>query len=172
MKFLSSREIGAENVSICIDSQVVVSQITGASQTKDVLLGKYLAKVKELMAKFETTAIKHVPWEQNVRVNILSKLASIKSPSNNRSVVQGLHIKQHSTLLEHPQTNGQVEAANKVLMQGIKRRLQEAKGAWPEQLHHVLWAYRTTPHSTTGESPFNLTYGAEAMIPVEIGDPT
>ncbi|MCI16634.1 hypothetical protein A2U01_0037778, partial [Trifolium medium] len=33
----------------------------------------------------------------------------------------------------------------------------------------VLWSYRTTPHSTTGETPFRLTYGTEAVIPVETG---
>ncbi|MCI66857.1 gypsy retrotransposon integrase-like protein, partial [Trifolium medium] len=36
----------------------------------------------------------------------------------------------------------------------------------------VLWAYRTTPHSTTGETPFQLVYGTEAVIPVEIGEPS
>ncbi|XP_074378452.1 uncharacterized protein LOC141719990 [Apium graveolens] len=34
----------------------------------------------------------------------------------------------------------------------------------------VLWSYNTTPRSTTGESPFLLTYGYEAMVPVEVGD--
>ncbi|XP_019418521.1 PREDICTED: uncharacterized protein LOC109329297 [Lupinus angustifolius] len=88
-----------------------------------------------------------------------------------KELLSGLHIKQHFTSVERPQANGQVEAANKVLLCGIKRRLQEANGVWSKQLHHVLWAYHTTPHSTTGESPFNLTYGFEAMIPVEIGEP-
>ena len=36
----------------------------------------------------------------------------------------------------------------------------------------MLWAYRTTPHSTTGETPFRLTYGTEAVIPVEIREPS
>ncbi|MCI68061.1 gag-pol polyprotein, partial [Trifolium medium] len=40
--------------------------------------------------------------------------------------------------------NGQVEAANRVILRGLKRRLDEAKGNWAEELHHVLWAYRTT----------------------------
>ncbi|XP_057740095.1 uncharacterized protein LOC130957241 [Arachis stenosperma] len=68
----------------------------------------------------------------------------------------------------HIPPNGQAEAANKVILAGLKRRLQNAKGAWAEELPQVLWAYRTTPHSTTKESPFRLTYGTEAMIPVEI----
>ena len=41
-----------------------------------------------------------------------------------------------------------------------------------EELPHVLWMYRTTPQWSTGESPFSMTYGAEAVIPLETGFPT
>ena len=44
-----------------------------------------------------------------------------------------------------------------------------AKGAWPEELPTVLWAYRTTSRTPTREMPFNLTYGTEAVILVEVG---
>ena len=37
---------------------------------------------------------------------------------------------------------------------------------------HVLWTYRTTPRKSTGETPFSMTYGAEAVIPLENGFPT
>nr|KYP38411.1 hypothetical protein KK1_040341 [Cajanus cajan] len=47
-----------------------------------------------------------------------------------------------------------------------------AKGAWAEELSEVLWAYRCTPQSTTRETPFRLTYGTDAMIPVEVGEPS
>ncbi|GAV74355.1 hypothetical protein CFOL_v3_17835 [Cephalotus follicularis] len=33
----------------------------------------------------------------------------------------------------------------------------------------MLWAYRTTLETITGESPFSLCFGSEAMIPMEIG---
>ena len=85
-----------------------------------------------------------------------------------RKLVADLNIKHQYTSVEHPQANGQAEAANKVILAGLKQRLQDAKGAWAEELPQVLWAYRTTPHSTTKESPFRLAYGMEAMIPVEI----
>ena len=85
-----------------------------------------------------------------------------------RNLVVDLKIKHQFTSVEHPQANGQAEAANKVILAGLKWRLQDAKGAWAEELPQVLWAYQTTPHSTTKESPFRLAYGTEAMIPVEI----
>ena len=65
------------------------------------------------------------------------------------------------------QGNGQAEAVNKVIVSGLKKRLDNAKGKWVEELPHVLWTYRTTPRRSTGETPFSLTYGAEAVISLE-----
>ena len=56
-----------------------------------------------------------------------------------------------------------------MLLKIIKARLEEVKGAWPEELPNVLWAYKTTARTSTGETPFRLTYGIEAVIPVEVG---
>ena len=41
-----------------------------------------------------------------------------------------------------------------------------------EELPHVLWMNRTTPYKSTGETPFSMTYGAKAVIPLETGFPT
>ena len=57
-------------------------------------------------------------------------------------------------------------------MNGLKKRLDEAKGKWVEELPHVFWTYRTMPRRLTGETPFSMTYGAEAVIPLETGFPT
>ena len=60
--------------------------------------------------------------------------------------------------------------ANKVILRGIKKRLDDKKGAWVDEFGSVLWSYRTTPHSTTGETPFKLSYGVDAMILVKVGE--
>ena len=67
----------------------------------------------------------------------------------------------------YPQGNEQAETVNKVIVSGLKRRLDDAKGKWVEELPHVLWTYRTTPRRSTGETYFSMTYGAEAVIPLE-----
>ena len=41
-----------------------------------------------------------------------------------------------------------------------------------EKLSHVLWTYRTTPRRSIGETFFSMTYGAEAVIPLETNFPT
>ena len=51
----------------------------------------------------------------------------------------------------------------------IKTWLEAAKGISPDELPSVLWAYRTTARTPTGETPFRLAYGADAVIPAEIG---
>ena len=51
----------------------------------------------------------------------------------------------------------------------IKTQLEGAKGVWLEELPSVLWAYRTTARTPTGETPFQLAYGSEAVIPTKVG---
>ncbi|XP_074374359.1 uncharacterized protein LOC141714757 [Apium graveolens] len=60
------------------------------------------------------------------------------------------------------------EAINKIIKSTLKTKLEDYKGDFPEELTEVLWSYNTTPRSTTGKMPFILTYGCEAMVPVEV----
>ena len=50
----------------------------------------------------------------------------------------------------------------------IKTQLKGAKGVWLDELPGVLWAYRTTVRTPTGETPFKVAYGSEAIILVEV----
>ena len=72
----------------------------------------------------------------------------------------------------YPQGNRQAEAVNKVIVNGLKKRLDDAKGRWVEELPHVLWTYRTTPRRSTNGTHFSMTYGAEAVLPLEDNFPT
>jgi ribonuclease HI len=81
-------------------------------------------------------------------------------------------IRNHFSSPAYPQGNGQAESSNKTILNGIKKRLEEAKGRWVEELPTILWTFRTTPRSSTGETPYSLTYGVEAVIPLEVGLPT
>ncbi|RVX12534.1 Retrovirus-related Pol polyprotein from transposon 17.6 [Vitis vinifera] len=81
--------------------------------------------------------------------------------------IQNLYSTPH-----YPQSNRQVEATNKTLITALKKRLEQAKGKWVEELPGILWAYRTTLGHPTGNTPFVLTYGMDAVIPTEIGLPT
>ena len=56
-----------------------------------------------------------------------------------------LGITNKYSTLAYPQGNEQAEAVNKVIVNGLKKRLDDVKGRWVEELPHVLWTYRTTP---------------------------
>ncbi|XP_022040367.1 uncharacterized protein LOC110942913 [Helianthus annuus] len=83
-----------------------------------------------------------------------------------------MHIEQNFASVAHPQANGQVERANRSIVEGIKKRLGKEGVSWADELPHVLWAHRTMPKTSTRETPFSLTYGTEAVIPAEVGIPT
>nr|CAN61771.1 hypothetical protein VITISV_041899 [Vitis vinifera] len=89
-----------------------------------------------------------------------------------RNFCSELNIRNSYSTPRYPQSNEQAEATNKTLITALKKRLEQTKGKWVEELPGVLWAYRTTPGRPTGNTPFALAYGMDAVIPTEIGLPT
>ena len=57
-------------------------------------------------------------------------------------------------------------------MNNLKKRLDKKKGRWAEELPFVLWADRTTAKTATGQTPYALVFGNEAVIPTEVVIPT
>nr|XP_043630232.1 uncharacterized protein LOC122601542 [Erigeron canadensis] len=116
-------------------------------------------------------------WEQVVtRFGIPQVIVSDNGKQFSQGIFpqfcKNLEIQQSFTSVAHPQANGQVEAMNKQLVHGIKTRLGRCQNGWLDELHQVLWASRTTPKTSNGETPFSLVYGSEAMMPAEACVPT
>jgi transposase InsO family protein len=82
------------------------------------------------------------------------------------------HIRVDWAAVAHPQTNGQVERANGMILQGLKPRildrLNKSGRKWLQELPAVLWSLRTTPSRATEFTPFFLVYGAEAILPTDL----
>ncbi|XP_075083567.1 uncharacterized protein LOC142167302 [Nicotiana tabacum] len=91
---------------------------------------------------------------------------------NVTKVLKGLKIKRITYSPYHPSANRQAESTNKVIIQNLKKKLEDAKGKLLDELSGVLWTYRTMTKSSMGETPFSLVYVSEALIPVEVGEPT
>lgn len=68
--------------------------------------------------------------------------------------------------------NRLAEVTNRTILQGLKRRLDDAKTSWIEELRCVLWSYRTTSQKAIDKSPFSLSFGVEAVVPMELGSPS
>ncbi|XP_045810928.1 uncharacterized protein LOC123905369 [Trifolium pratense] len=68
----------------------------------------------------------------------------------------------------YAQANGQVEAANKIIIGLIRKHIAQKPRNWNKTLNQVLWACRNSPKESTNSTPFRLTYGHDVVLPVEI----
>jgi hypothetical protein len=89
-----------------------------------------------------------------------------------KNYCESMGIKLKFALVAHPKTNGQVEKANGLICNGIKKRLlaplEKAKQAWVDELPSILWSLRTTPNAATQDTTIFLVHGAEAVLLVKI----
>ena len=86
--------------------------------------------------------------------------------------IQDLSSKVCFSSVAHPRSNGQAERANAEVLRGLRTktfdRLHKCGRHWIDELSVVLWSIRTTPNRATGQTPFALVYGAEAVLPTEL----
>jgi hypothetical protein len=86
-----------------------------------------------------------------------------------REFVESMKIKLLNSPPYYVQANGQAKASNKVLIKIIKKRIKDIPRRWHEKFSEALWAHRTSRHGAMKVTPFELVYGQEAVLPVEIG---
>jgi hypothetical protein len=75
--------------------------------------------------------------------------------------------------IAYPWSNGQAECASAEVLKGLKMKSFNAKlkacgKKWLDNLQSILWSIRTTTTKPTGETPFFLVYGAEAVLPTDV----
>jgi hypothetical protein len=116
--------------------------------------------------------IKSIVFFFGVPHNIITDNGTNFTSEEFKSYCESMGIKLKFASVAHPKTNGQVEKANGLICNGIKKRLlaplEKAKHAWVDELPSVLWSLRTTPNAATQETLFFLVHGAEAVLLVEI----
>ena len=81
-------------------------------------------------------------------------------------------IKHRKTTPYHPRANGQTEKTNGILCKILTKTISGAGNDWDTKLFAALWAYRTAYKVTTNATPFQLVYGQEAILPIELEIPS
>jgi transposase InsO family protein len=116
--------------------------------------------------------IKSIVFRFGVPHSIITDNGTNFTSKEFKDYCEGLGIKLKFASVAHPKINGQVEKANGLICNGIKKQLlaplEKAKHAWVDELSFVLWSLRSTPNAATQETPFFLVHSAEAVLPVEI----
>ena len=79
-----------------------------------------------------------------------------------------LQIRKLNTTLYHPQANGIVENFNGTLKKMLKCYAKDEPEEWDRHIPFVLFAYRESPHESTGYSPFELLYGRKVRGPQQL----
>ncbi|KAK8921230.1 hypothetical protein KSP39_PZI020105 [Platanthera zijinensis] len=151
-----------------------------SSQRKFIIMAiDYFTKwvEEEPLAKITEENAKQFIWKNivcrfGIPIIIITDNGTQFTGKSFTKLCEELKIELRHTAVSHPQANGQIEVTNRTILKGLKTRLEGAGGQWVDALPNVLWAYHTTERTPTGETQYNLCYGTEAIIPVDIGVPS
>ena len=79
------------------------------------------------------------------------------------------HYRVQQTIISpyHPQANGLVERGHESIVNSLAK-YSEKPGDWVKHLSLALWADRISVRRSTGYSAFELVYGRECLLPVEL----
>uniref|UniRef100_A0A2N9G4R5 RNA-directed DNA polymerase n=1 Tax=Fagus sylvatica TaxID=28930 RepID=A0A2N9G4R5_FAGSY len=89
-----------------------------------------------------------------------------------REVLEHYRVKHRRSTPYYPQGNGQAEATNKMLLRILSKMVFDYGNDWKAHLADVLWAYRSSPKTATGFTPFSLVYGTDTISPTELVVPS
>ena len=149
----------------CIGMDFIELECSKDGNKYALVLQDYLTKWPEVYAvpnrQAETVAkcLLDVVWKHGVPLRIIHDRAAEFLSEVVQEVATLLGVSQLPTSGGHPQTDGLVERFNRTLKQMLSKLVSKGGRDWDQLLGPVLFAYRTTPHASTGMSPFYLMYG-------------
>lgn len=123
--------------------------------------------LKRVDARTTADAMMQIFSQTGIPREILTNQGSNFMSATIRSLCEMLGVEHIRTSPYHPQTNGMLERFHHTLKQ-MFRKCSKSKREWDNILHLLLFAYRCTPHSTTGFTPFELLFGRDARGPLNV----
>eukprot|EP00253_Pinus_taeda_P032804 PITA_32804 len=84
-----------------------------------------------------------------------------------QGVMEQYNIRYQKSTPYHLQANGQVESTNKVIESILTKTANMHRKDWDERLPKAFWAYRNTWRNSTRNSPYELVYGKQVLLPIE-----
>ncbi|KAL6476359.1 hypothetical protein MHYP_G00148580 [Metynnis hypsauchen] len=144
---------GRENVLVMTD---IFTKYTQAVPTKDQRASTVAqALVQNWFHRFGPPARIHSDQGRNFESALIRQLCKLYGVQKSRSTPH------------HPQGNGQCERFNRTLHDLLRTLPVDQKKHWPRHLPQLTFAYNTTPHQTTGRTPYFLMFGCHPRLPVD-----
>nr|XP_016515066.1 PREDICTED: uncharacterized protein LOC107831785 [Nicotiana tabacum] len=185
---------GARRLILHYDSQLVVNQVTGTFQIKEQRLQRYQSEIHKLLPEFDECRLDQITRAQNIEADGLAKLAAATKNINKENVVNLLHsaidhIEVHTLryvsrrssplygkILYAVLASPRKSVATMDLNSSEKERLSFSKSGTSNEYspRHItlLPMAKPNPPINTGEAPYSLVYGTDAVIPIEDGEPS
>jgi transposase InsO family protein len=110
----------------------------------------------------------HIVHSFGVRQTLTMDQGALFMSHQFKEFPESLKIKLSNSSPYYAQPNGQVEASNRTLIRLIKKKIDDYPRRWHEVSSEALWAHRTWKHGATKVKPFELVYGQDAVLPVEV----
>ena len=126
----------------------------------------YVVPLKRVDAVTVAEGLTEVISHTGIPKELLTDQGSVFTGKLTKQVCELLSIKHLKTTAYHPQSNGILERWHGAL-KGMLRKLGGVEREWDCLLKFCLLCYRSTPHTATGFSPFELVHGYPMRGPLE-----
>ena len=72
----------------------------------------------------------------------------------------------------YPIYNKLVDSSNKIMCNVLTKTYEVGRKYWAKKLHVMLWALKSTYNISVGQTPFQLVYSQQEILPIEFQVPS
>jgi len=112
--------------------------------------------------------IDHIILQHGLPSSVLTDRGTNLIAGAMQELCDSLNIEQIKTTAFHPQTDGLVEKFNGTLGNMLSAYSNKNPSVWPTYLQYCVFAYNTSIHASTKETPFYLLYGHDPIEPFDL----
>jgi hypothetical protein len=117
--------------------------------------------------------IQDIIFRLRIPNSIITELGSNFTSSEFFDFCEQRSIQIKYASIAHPRANGQVERANGMILEALRKKVfdknEKLAGKWIKELSYVVWSLRTQPSwALHGNTPFFMVYGSEAVLSADL----
>ena len=112
--------------------------------------------VHQFVCRFGTPNILHTDQGRNFDSALVKAMCKL------------LGIKKTRTTAYHPQSDGLIERFNRTLLNLLRIAAREDTCNWDSYIPLMMFAYRTSVQESTGCTPYQLVFGREVRLPIDV----